>query len=250
MSNRSTPPGELIEHPLFTGAAAERYAHLLPHVRHQHAARGTVLHRPGGSAGLFHLVLRGRLQTFILGPGSRQLVLEHIEAGGFDGILPVAGQRGHFTEVTEDAVLASMERRILERLTWADPRIAANLLHLVTTRLERREEHLETIALYQPLSRLARQLLALGEGAGTPGGDGSVLRRRLTHQMLADMLSLRRETVTIYLQRLIEFGAVRSLGRAYWLDHRLLERIANGCEAQFEGPQPDLSGLGRRSSSV
>jgi CRP-like cAMP-binding protein len=226
MRNRGAPQSELHQHPLFRGADAQRYAHLLPYIGHHEASRGTLLHQPNCAEGLFHLVLRGRLQTYILGPGGRQLVLELIQAGGFDGILPVAGHRGHYTEVVEDAILASMELRTLERLTWADNTIGVNLLRLVTTRLEQREEHLETIALYQAPARLARQLLALGQAVGAPRGDSSVLRRPITHQMMADMLGLRRETVTIHLQRLVELGAVRFEGGAYRLDHRLLEQVA------------------------
>jgi CRP-like cAMP-binding protein len=197
---------------------------------------------------MFHLVLRGRLRTYILGPGHRQLVLELIEGGGFDGILPVAGHRGHFTEVIEDVAVASMELRILERLTWADHQIAVNLLRLITARLQHREEHLETIALYQPPARLARQLLALAHAMGAPEGDGIVLRRRMTHQMMADMLGLRRETVTVHLQRLIELGAVRFKAGAYWLDHGLLEQIANEHGAPLEGPHPHLLHVGQQPS--
>jgi CRP-like cAMP-binding protein len=246
MRDRGAAASELHQHPLFRGADPERYAHLLPYIRHQEAPRGKLLHQPDAGEGLFYLLLRGRLQTYIVGPGGRQLILELIQAGGFDGILPVAGHRGHFTEVIEDAVLASMELRTLERLTWADHTISVNLLRLITTRLEHREEHLETIALYDTPARLARQLLALAEVIGAPRGDGSLLRRPITHQMMADMLGLRRETVTIHLQRLVELGAVRFEGGAYRLDHHLLERVAR-CGAQLDSASPRLLRVGHPS---
>lgn len=248
MRDRMPPPVELHQHPLFRGADAARYAHLLPYIRRQEAARGELLQRPDARPGLFYLLLRGRLQTYILGPGNRQLVLELIGAGGFDGILPVAGHRGHFTEVVEDVVVASMELRTLERLTWADHQISVNLLRLITTRLEQREEHLETIALYQPPARLARQLLALAQAFGAQQGGDSVLRRPLTHQMMADMLGLRRETVTIHLQRLVELGAVRFERGAYWLDPTLLEQIASRQGEELDDRHPHLLRAGQPSA--
>jgi CRP/FNR family transcriptional regulator len=172
-----------------------------------------------------HLLVEGHLRSFQLAPDGRALLLELIEAGGFDGLLTIAGQRGHFTETVQDSLVAALPWELLERLLEVEPSIAINLVRLIAIRLENREEHLESMALKDPSRRLARQLLALAETLGRREGKWVALKPRLTHQMLADMLGVRRETVTVHLHRLVERGAVQARSGHLYLDRGALERL-------------------------
>ncbi|TMC25681.1 MAG: Crp/Fnr family transcriptional regulator, partial [Chloroflexi bacterium] len=187
--------------------------------------------------GRLHLLLEGRLKAYQIAPDGRELLLELIESGGFDGMLSVAGRRGHFTEALEDSLVASIPWVVVERLLVADPRIAHNLFWLITARLETREEHLASMALRDPTQRLARQLLALGETLGRRDAGHVVLSQRLTHQTLADMLGVRRETVTLHLHELLEMGAVKLRDGHLVLNDQLLRRLV-----QEESPQPAPAG--------
>jgi len=81
--------------------------------------------------------------------------------------------------------------------------------------------------LHDPTQRLARQLLALGETLGRKQGDRLALTPRITHQMLADMLGVRRETVTLHIGRLSELGAVSVEKGKFLLDPGILRRIVD-----------------------
>lgn len=100
-----------------------------------------------------------------------EILLELIPEGGFDGLLSVAGRRGHFTEADDDSVVASLALPSLERVIALEPRVASNLFQLIIERLEGREEHLEAVVLHDPSQRLGRQLLALGETLGRMQGN-------------------------------------------------------------------------------
>ncbi len=54
------------------------------------------------------------------------------------------------------------------------------------------------------------------------------LKLSLTHQMLADMLGIRRETVTVHLHRLVELGAVQVRSGHLILDRSVLQRRVGG----------------------
>ena len=219
---------ELLEHPLFKGVAASLLEELREKIAVTEVARGTLLNTPGVSPARLHLVIRGRLRAYQVTSDGRELLLELIPAGRFDGLLSMAGRRGHFTEAQSDSLVVSIDLSTLERLIAGEPRVAANLLEMILDRLEGRERQLEAVVLRDPDQQLARQLLALAETLGRDNAGMVVLDPRITHQMLADMLGVRRETVTVHLSRLASLGALAVDRGRFTLDVVALRRIADG----------------------
>ncbi len=194
----------------------------------QEVPKGKLLNTPGIEPGLLHLVLQGRLRAYQMSADGHELLLELIPEGGFDGLLSVAGRRGHFTEADGDSVVASLGLPELERLIELEPRVASNLMRLIVERLEGREAHLQAVVLHDPTQRLARQLLALGETLGRKLERGGIaLGPRITHQMLADMLGVRRETVTLHIGRLVDLGALTVEKGRFMLKPDALRRIVD-----------------------
>jgi CRP/FNR family transcriptional regulator, cyclic AMP receptor protein len=217
----------LFANPLFEGVRRKRVAQLLPHAIVRRITKGSVLHAPGDSSGPMYLLLRGGLRSYQLTADGRKLLLEIVEPDGWDGLLPMLGQRGHFTEATADSIVACLDWRLLEQLFEADSLVVRNLVEMVAQRLEGREEHLESMVIRDPTRRLARQLLALARAVGEPvDRDRAALPRTITHQLLADMLGVRRETVTLHLADLVQRGAVRGK-RPLVIDRNQLELIAS-----------------------
>lgn len=219
------PRVDLLDHPLLRNVRTERLERMLDRIAVQEVPRGRLLNTPGVTPGLLYLVLSGRLRAYQVTVDGRELLLELIPEGGFDGLLSVAGRRGHFTVADDDSVVASLALPTLERLIALEPAVARNLFRLIVERLEGREEHLEAVFLRDPSQRLGRQLLALGDNLGRKQGDRVALKPRLTHQMLADMLGVRRETVTLHLGQLMEMGAVSVENGRFLLDVEALKRI-------------------------
>jgi CRP/FNR family transcriptional regulator len=216
----------LLAYPLFEGVSRERVAPLISRAVIRTVGAGTVLHTPGERGRPMYLVLGGSLRAYQLTPDGRKLILEIIEPGGWDGLLPMLGQRGHFTEAAEDSEVACLDWSLIQQLSVADNRVMRNLVDLVARRLQGREEHLESMVIRDPTRRLARQLLALTRVVGDAAGDDRVaLPRTITHQVLADMLGVRRETVTLHLADLEDRGAIER-GRPLTVLRKPLQAIA------------------------
>lgn len=220
----ASPELLLLRHPLLLGAREERLMPLLARVPIQRAAKGSLLSDPSLSGGFLHLVLLGRLKAYQINADGDELLLELVDAGGIDGLLPASGLRGHFTEAAEDSLLALITMPTLQRMIAAEHCIVANLLRMISARLAVRESQVQALAVHEPKRRLASILLAMGEAAGGHHGS-SISIRRATHQTLGNMLGLRSITVGQLLRQLGEAGAVSMHEDAIRLDMDALQRV-------------------------
>jgi CRP-like cAMP-binding protein len=219
---------QLTEHPVFEGLDLDRLQPSLESWRQTVVEEGDLLSGPGLRHERLHLLLEGELAAFELTADGKRVLMEIVEPGGLDGLLLMAGLEGHFTEAKKPSLVVALTRQELEKVVELEPRFARNLLRLVLRRLEKREQQIHSLAHREPSRRLARQLLALGEYVGSRQGDVVVLRPRLSHQMLADMLALRRETVTLSLGALSALGAVQVRRSAIAFNVKRLEAIVEG----------------------
>lgn len=216
---------EIVAHPLFEGADAQVLAPLLRGVSTREVDAGAIVARPEAESCL--LVFEGALLSYILLPDGRRILFEVVRRGGIEGILNVeVGVEGHFSEAAERSVVATLDRRVLEAIMDAEPLVARNLMRLVLNRLQRREAQLEAVIHHEATRRVAAMLLTLtrytGRAAQGASGDLVELSPRPTHQLIADMVGLRRETVTIEIGRLRRMGAVRVKGPTLTINRRLL----------------------------
>lgn len=216
---------EIVAHTLFEGADTEVLAPVLRGVVAREVGAGQIVARPEAESCL--LVYEGALLSYVLLPDGRRILFEVVRGGGIEGLLNVGvGVEGHFSEAAERSRIARLDRRILEALMDREPLIARNLMRLTLNRLQRREAQLEAVIHHEATRRVAAMLLTLTRYTGRPapagGRDLVELSPRPTHQLIADMVGLRRETVTIEMGRLRGLGAVRVEGSSMVLDRHLL----------------------------
>jgi CRP-like cAMP-binding protein len=207
-------------HPLLNGLPVNRLYALLGPIKPRTVSAGRPLHSPNTETGHLYLVLSGVLRAYEITSDGREILMEIIGPGGFDGILPARGLRGHFTEALSDARVLSLSRGQVDALL-TDPPTAKRLIELIVGRLKDREDQLRMLAIREPEQRLAALLLYLGQKLGKREGTEITIAHRLTHQALAHMLGIRRETVTHAFHRLTAAGAARSA------DGRIVLHVSN-----------------------
>lgn len=216
---------DALVHPLFSDVHEDKIAAILRELPVRRVSAGKLLSWPYAAPPQMHLVLSGRLHAYLLNSLGQKLLLEIIEAGGADGLIAVTGHPGHFTDVVSDSVVISISAPQLQRLVAAEPKIGVSLVGLIVVRLQAREERMESMASRGPTG-LARLLLSLVKAHGSTAGSRVKLDLRLTHQMLADMLGIRRETVTLQWPHLVSSGAVEIIKGNLFLDPAALRRLA------------------------
>ena len=159
--------------------------------------RGRVFYLPGETGEALYILKEGRVQLYRLSAEGRKLVLATLEPGTVFGEMSMIGQGMYdaFAEAAEPCMICVMSRRDVEALIRSKPQIALRLLELVAVRMQELETQLEDIAFRSVPVRLATLLLRLaGDSKGEAPNAATV--GGLTHQDLADMLGVYRETVT------------------------------------------------------
>jgi CRP-like cAMP-binding protein len=200
------PRLDISSHPVFAGVALSQ-SDMVRRLRRRLVEPGEIVSGPEGQPALV-IVLSGRLHVHVLTIDGRRQILELLVPGDLDGMLAHARLGGHICEAESPSQVAILGFRQLDDLITAHPQMARNLYRAAVGRLLRREEHMAAMAERMGSRALARQLLSLNEYASLQCGGRKLLIPRPTHQLLADMLGLRRETVTLNLIQLRKAGAV------------------------------------------
>jgi CRP-like cAMP-binding protein len=218
---------ELAEHALFDGVDVSCLRSHLSSLRAVRVERGALVSGPQMPNGVV-LVLDGMLHAYELTPEGQRLVLEIIVPGEIDGMLLAAGLPAHMSEALTRSTIVRINVALLDAMIEAAPRIATNLYRNALLRLAKREAHMSALAEHSGVRALARQLLAIAQYGSRPHGRIATIRPRPTHQLLADMVGLRRETVTLNLKSLRLMQAVGVTPDHLWIDTGRLSELLEG----------------------
>jgi CRP/FNR family transcriptional regulator len=199
---------ELLDHPLFAAADPDAIANVLATVRRDRVPKGKVVAGPSITKPFLILVLDGVLLSYAITDSGARVLFELIGAGGCDNALAMSGTAQHFTEAGSTATIARLAPDQVDALMDADRAVARNLFRMLAERIARRDAQLQALAFKDPGLRIAKQLLALAPILGSDDGGMTRFDFHITHQQLADMLGIRRETATIHLHELAAAGAI------------------------------------------
>lgn len=194
----------LFSHTLSCISKLEIFADLLPHeiseIDHSSAtvnvSKGGLIHTPDDTREKLYLIKEGRVQLYRISLEGRKLVLAMLGPDMFFGEMPLFGQAmgDSVAQAVEDTTLCTLGRAEVERILVTYPRIGLRLIQVLNERLQEAEERLHESAFMTMPARIAALLLRLAEESHEVHG--------LTHQDLADMLGVYRETVTATLDKL------------------------------------------------
>lgn len=171
------------------------------------ARKGEIIYRPGETGEVLYLLLKGSAHLYQLSAEGRKLILQTVSPMTCFGEMPLIGHYMHnlFAEAAEDCTICAMSRADLDRLMRWKPQVALRMLEEIGERLLDVQERLSESVFKGVPARLASSLLKASN-------NGAYLIRGFTHQYLADVLGVYRETVTLALNGLRDQGIIK-LGR-------------------------------------
>ena len=180
---------------------------------------------PGDPDGQLYFLLEGTVRLYkIYGEHKEATVALLMDRGVFGELGLDEGSRQRcFAEAVTESRVALVRKRVLVGAIKGDPTLATRLLFSFSDRLRQSDEAIESLLSREVSARLARLLLNLGERFGEPSGSGTVLKLRLTHQDLANMIVSTREAVSKVMSEFQRLGLIEVRNRRICLSPRLEE---------------------------
>jgi CRP/FNR family transcriptional regulator, global nitrogen regulator len=153
---------------------------------------------PGDPGDQIYFLLEGTVRLYKIYGEFKEATVALLREGDVFGDLSLdeTSCQNAFAETVTDARVAVVRKTVLNEVIKRRPKFALKLFSSFAERLRQSEEAIESLLYREVSARLATLLSHLGDRFGEPHGSGTVIRVRLTHQDLANMIFSTREAVS------------------------------------------------------
>jgi CRP/FNR family transcriptional regulator, global nitrogen regulator len=157
-----------------------------------------IIYAPGDPDGQLHFVLGGTVRLYKIYGEYKEATIALLREGDVFGELSLEEKscQNAFAEAVTDARVAVVRKSVLNEVIKRRPEFALKLFSSFSERLRQSDETIESLLDREVSARLATLLSHLGDRFGEPYGSDMVLKIRLTHQDLANMIFSTREAVS------------------------------------------------------
>ena len=214
---------------LFGGVTDDDLHALAGRAIEQKLGRGEILFTAGDKARGLYVIASGALRAFRESVDGREQVIHVERAGATIGEAPMFDDGTYPSTVAaeEDSVILFIDKRDVRSLCLSHPNIALAALKVLSSRLRRCAELVETLSLREVDQRLARYLLEEGQARGKRVDNSVVFALILTNQQIAARIGTVRELISRALSRLQQNELITVDGRVVSiLDEEALKAFA------------------------
>ena len=216
--------------PLFACLSEADRRELAAHAIEVPIQKGQFIFREGDPADWFHIVKHGNVKCVKSSPEGREVTLKVLmpgdlfccEASAFAG----EGHPGCAQSMGEGTVI-KIHRKVMLDVIQRNPEAAVNIINYLSLRLRESQDNAKAFALDRAEHRVAAILVNLTQRSGIQEMNGIRIGVRLTHQELADMAGLTKETTSRILSRFKKDQLISGTGKKLVIqDLPRLQRMA------------------------
>lgn len=211
---------------LFAGLAEDELASLASSLVRRSFAAGVFIFHEGAPGETMHLMESGRVRAFVTGSNGQEITIDCYGPGEVFGEMSVfdGRPRSATAQALEQTTTAVLDRDVFWRFLDGHPRLAHNVISLLTTRLRHTNEFASSLVFLDLPGRLAAKLLHLAAWGSAP--DGAEVEINMTQRELATWVAASRETVNRALSDFREQGLIRLTDqRITLIDRQRLRRL-------------------------
>ena len=230
---------------LFQNLPATDLAFLESRARVRVFPKSSSIYFPSDAAESVFVLAEGRVRLYSITPDGKQAILAIIEPGELFGELALLGsdERDEFAQAVGTSTVVAIPRDSVETVLLRNAELSLAITKFVGLRRKRLERRLRNLLFRSNRERLVGLLCELLEQYGRTIDDGLLIDIKLSHQDLAGLVGITRESVTLtlgelQLERLITVGRQRIVV----LNTEKLAQAAGEktCQSQSGGPGPPV----------
>ena len=190
----------------------------------RYAAKDT-LFAPGDPGSQLYFLLDGTVRLYRIYGGYKEATVALLKNEGVFGELGLdeGSRQSVFAEALTGVTVAVVRKSILTEVIKRRPEFALKLLSSFSERLRQSDEVIESLLDREVSARLATLLSHLGDRFGEADGSATVLKVRLTHQDLANMIVSTREAVSKVMSEFQRAGLIEVRNRTIFVTPQLAE---------------------------
>uniref|UniRef100_UPI00314025A2 Crp/Fnr family transcriptional regulator n=1 Tax=uncultured Nitrospira sp. TaxID=157176 RepID=UPI00314025A2 len=166
--------------------------------------KGQFIFRQGDPADWFHIIKQGNVKCVKSSHEGREVTLKVLMPGDLfcceASALVGEGHPGCAQSMGEGSIV-KIHRKVMLDVIQRNPGAAVNIINYLSLRLRESQDNAKAFALDRAEQRVASILVNLTQRSGIQEATGIRMGVRLTHQDLADMAGLTKETTSRILSR-------------------------------------------------
>ena len=172
------------------------------------------------------VLLEGRVKVVLYGENGREIILKLLNAGDFFGEMSILDGEKRSANVIamEGTTVCSLSREDFIEHLREHPDTAFNILGIMSRRLRYADQLIGNLTLLDVYARLAQVLIDLATEEKDERTSGHWIKKRPTHQDLANMIGTSRETVSRAIGEFQRRGLIQIEGKALILSQTFVEQ--------------------------
>src|SRR5215212_11611746 len=192
-------------------------------VAERRLAAKDIIFAPGDPDDQVYFLLEGTVRLYKIYGEFKEATTALLREGDVFGELSLeeTSCQNAFAEAVTDARVAVVRKTVLNEVIKRRPKFALKLFSSFSERLRQSEEAIESLLYREVSARLATLLSHLCNRFGEPHGSGTVIKVRLTHQDLANMISSTREAVSKEMSEFQRAGLIEIRSRRIVVNRQL-----------------------------
>ncbi|UCD83725.1 MAG: Crp/Fnr family transcriptional regulator [Deltaproteobacteria bacterium] len=161
------------------------------------------------------IIVSGRVKVVLMGEEGKEITLSTLKEGAFFGEMSLLDGEPRSASVValEDSSLLIMKRDEFLNQIRKSPGIALKIMIEMSKRLRRADEKIGSLALLDVYGRIAQVLIQLAKSEEGGTKKAIIIKKRPTHQEIANMVGTSRETVSRVLSDLSKEGYITIKGK-------------------------------------
>lgn len=173
-----------------------------------------------------YIILTGKVKVIQTKESGKEIILAFHQAGDFFGEVSLIDGKTAPAMVlsAEDSVVALISKKDFFSLLYSQTKVLDILLQILCARLREAWDRIQILSFNNASDRVKMLLILLSNEYGNRTKEGIKLNIKLTHQEIADMAGIARETATRIIDKWIKDGDIEMKERLIFMSNCFLKK--------------------------